>query len=568
MSLPSGYKQLRFIQSDGNQYIDTLYKNTSSKTKVEIDCEILLKAYALYGAYNYDQRKGTYISMANNGIACAIGNLTLIGYIQFNLNTRTTITQETNNGSYSFSAFGETRTGASLTGVENTNNICLFAFRNGNNQIADKSQAKLYSCKMWDNDILVRDFIPAKRLSDNAIGLYDQANDVFYTNSGTGQFIPSLDFSDFIELEYIESSGTQYINTNIKLTSAIDFDISFAFDGNDSNDRKILGSTTNGNQSTISNSIKIKWGERDVYTQSFDLNKHIVKKETNNIIFDGTNVGTCGSSFSNQNTYIFATYLNGNVSDYVKAKLYYLKMWDNGTLVRDFIPVINKSNLSMGLWDRVNEEFYGNNGSGVFTGKFKENPQPSSKPFDIVFFYPNGTIQYDVDKAWDYNEKKLFDTWEMLSNVQIVKQDEDTNVVAIYNQDGTTLRGAYTILNDGTIQQISDGVAIPNRVGSNKTKYVFDSNNELLDLAKANLPNLQYNHKITFNINFDGEYKFDDFNLAQPIKFYSTKDNTLFNSILTGRKYEISQNSDVIQNATFTLGKVRTDLTSKLNKVR
>ncbi len=42
------------------------------------------------------------------------------------------------------------------------------------------TQAKLYSCKIWENDILIRDFIPCERDSDNKQGLYDLVNDTFY----------------------------------------------------------------------------------------------------------------------------------------------------------------------------------------------------------------------------------------------------------------------------------------------------------------------------------------------------------------------------------------------------
>ena len=375
--------------------------------------------------------------------------------------------------------------------------------------------------------------------------------------------------NEYIELEYIQSSGTQIIDSGITNSINISFDITFEFPSIPSSTFGICGSNSWGG--FFGRSYTDVWLDYNINDKKYYTTTQLSANTKYTAIANRNGIQVNDlpfSSIDDGNGYSGTFKIFKAYSYYSTMKLYGCKLYDNGTLVRDFLPSIRKTDLAIGLYDLVNEVFYGNSGSGVFTGKFKENPQPSSKPFDIVFFYPNGTIQYDVDKSWDYNEKKLFDTWEMLSNVQIVKQDEDTNVVAIYNQDGTTLRGAYTILNDGTIQQISDGVAIPNRVGSNKTKYVFDSNNNVLDLAKANLPNLQYNHKITFNINFDGEYKFEDFNLAQPIKFYSTKDNTLFNSILTGRKYEISQNSDVIQNATFTLGKVRTDLTSKLNKVR
>ncbi len=46
----------------------------------------------------------------------------------------------------------------------------------------------LYYCKIWDNDVLVRDFIPVKRKSDGVCGLYAIVNKIFYTNIGTGAF--------------------------------------------------------------------------------------------------------------------------------------------------------------------------------------------------------------------------------------------------------------------------------------------------------------------------------------------------------------------------------------------
>ena len=53
--------------------------------------------------------------------------------------------------------------------------------------------AKLYYAKCYQNDVLVRDFVPCYRKSDNVAGLYDLVNDVFYTNAGTGTFIVGND---------------------------------------------------------------------------------------------------------------------------------------------------------------------------------------------------------------------------------------------------------------------------------------------------------------------------------------------------------------------------------------
>lgn len=49
------------------------------------------------------------------------------------------------------------------------------------------SSAKIYSCQIYDNDSLVRDYVPCIN-NDGTIGLWDDANSVFYGNAGNGTF--------------------------------------------------------------------------------------------------------------------------------------------------------------------------------------------------------------------------------------------------------------------------------------------------------------------------------------------------------------------------------------------
>lgn len=55
-----------------------------------------------------------------------------------------------------------------------------------------------------------------------------------------------------------------------------------------------------------------------------------------------------------------------NADDGVSIKLYYLKIYDNGVMVRDFIP--RYENGEFGLYDQKNGVFYGNDGEGTFEG--------------------------------------------------------------------------------------------------------------------------------------------------------------------------------------------------------
>ena len=52
------------------------------------------------------------------------------------------------------------------------------------------SSYKLYNFKIYENDTLIRDFIPVKNiLNDNKICLYDKVEGKFYYNAGSGEFI-------------------------------------------------------------------------------------------------------------------------------------------------------------------------------------------------------------------------------------------------------------------------------------------------------------------------------------------------------------------------------------------
>ena len=47
---------------------------------------------------------------------------------------------------------------------------------------------KVYRLKLYEDSILMREYVPCYRESDNEIGLYELVNKVFYPNNGAGSF--------------------------------------------------------------------------------------------------------------------------------------------------------------------------------------------------------------------------------------------------------------------------------------------------------------------------------------------------------------------------------------------
>lgn len=79
----------------------------------------------------------------------------------------------------------------------NQNNITVVNSRLfvGNSNRMFPYKGKLFYCKIRINGVLVRDLVPAKRDSDNVVGMYDTVSDTFFTNQGTGEFIPGPEVS-------------------------------------------------------------------------------------------------------------------------------------------------------------------------------------------------------------------------------------------------------------------------------------------------------------------------------------------------------------------------------------
>ena len=182
--------------------------------------------------------------------------------------------------------------------------------------------------------------------------------------------------SGFTKLEYIQSSGTQYVDTGFKPNQNTEIQLDVAFLGSvGSNIAGVRNSNSDATNRfgiiTFSSASKIGAFFRDSAIQaiSFDANRHSYKLKKSGLELDGTSYGSAnGGSFSC--TYNIALFGWNNGSDGIAAtssRVYACKIYDNGTLVRDYIPC-QKPDGTIGLWDDVNSVFYGNAGTGTFTG--------------------------------------------------------------------------------------------------------------------------------------------------------------------------------------------------------
>ena len=196
---------------------------------------------------------------------------------------------------------------------------------------------------------------------------------------------------EYTQVDYIQSSGTQYIDSGILPSENIGFEIDFTphNDMNRTTARTIFGSRTtwksNGYQLTTYTEGSLNGGhflfgtnntaslirhsaymQKDVRCQISFLNGVFKSANGNETNIQGT------FSNVNKNIYLFGC-IENRPFELSTTTLYRLKFYDNNVLVRDFIPCYRNSDNVVGLYDLVNNTFYTNQGTGLFTyGQMQE----------------------------------------------------------------------------------------------------------------------------------------------------------------------------------------------------
>ena len=179
------------------------------------------------------------------------------------------------------------------------------------------------------------------------------------------------------KVEYIETTGTQYINSGVKATnSSIDFTLQFT---DNSSSQGIIGARASSstfpdrfNLFFIDSKVRLDWrGLTDPEeTSTISLNKDINIKlnQDRSVDVNGTYYDSNASSMKlDMNLYIGNFNNNGttySIGSYAKWKI--VKMYTSGVLVREFVPVYRLSDNEIGLFDDVKKMFYTNEGTGSF----------------------------------------------------------------------------------------------------------------------------------------------------------------------------------------------------------
>lgn len=338
-------------------------------------------------------------------------------------------------------------------------------------------KGKIFGAQIYKNNLLVRNFQPAKRNSDNVLGLFDKVTGAFYPNNGTGVFgagpaLPSnTHFSNvtvggkvctnatyendkitcttsphvrgvvdvvidngldkatikdgyeytmsastvspnvgsieggqevtitgenlqtptvgYTVVDYLNFTGTQYINSGVTQVNnpkiTVDFQPNATGQKQYANIFGVYGSSTSpyasGSGLRINNGTVLQYNynrlEDNVHTgvivgsnsgarSSFEM---IQNGQAIELSLDGTKYSASQRIPTIARPYFIGLPNNGgtaNVNQSYQGKIYSMQMYENGSIVRDFQPARRNSDNVLGMYDKINGVFYGNNGTGTF----------------------------------------------------------------------------------------------------------------------------------------------------------------------------------------------------------
>lgn len=178
--------------------------------------------------------------------------------------------------------------------------------------------------------------------------------------------------------EYIQSVGGQYIDTGVEAMETIGFTIDVRVDAyvrergllaaSDDTDKThyVLQSHNNALRlylSIVTNTMNVATYQSDADFHSVTYNANGSKE----MLLDGVSLGFAAKNYSavSKNLYLFCRHRRSNASDFGMFSVKKAKLYDNGILIRNFVPCLDKSGVPC-MYDMVSRKPFYNQGTGEF----------------------------------------------------------------------------------------------------------------------------------------------------------------------------------------------------------
>ena len=253
-------------------------------------------------------------------------------------------------------------------------------------------------------------------------------------------------------VRYVEATGSQYVDTgivgryNTKTECKVEWmnlaDTAFLASGYYSGNKRFYAcwcSTPDGNMFTaqgtgdkVNNGQDLLFEKKRVYTYTTDFSaKDANNMSTNTVSIDGSKVFSKAYSALDTatNLYVFANNQFGTAAAFSKTRCYGLKIWQDGSLVRDFKPCV-KDNRA-GLYDDVSKEiFYSGSGTDLTYDKNCDVPDAF---IDYVESFGNSYIDTGVTGKSGTSAKMEVILKNNYDNALLASRDGNNRFYLIHN---------------------------------------------------------------------------------------------------------------------------------------
>ena len=318
------------------------------------------------------------------------------------------------------------------------------------------------------------------------------------------------------QVEYIENTGSAYINTGLKGKANLKIDATWLF--KQSEVAGVMGASYNHKPDNAllyranSNSTSyFYYGASYGSASALTLNKkwHIVM-DKGKLYYDDVLKRTLAST--GDSTYNFMFFKVADYGTCVKGQLFDSKIYDDEVLVRDYIPVISENNV-YGLFDKVNNTFYPSASSTAFTGGEEVTEKGL---FGYKLYWKSEDDGKKIRNQFDYNDQILCQTFNVAEGESYSANNKfywmlcDESGYDTTTIDGTEYECNYVIVNNAdkdinsnAIPEAGDEIVqLGNRNNSSRQNAIIISayNNQFLDSTIVAPSIVQYSGINNYNL--------------------------------------------------------------------
>lgn len=410
------YRVVEYIQSTGTQYIDTeYYPNPNTRMEAEflfVGDKGNRSVPVGYSPFGCAESNGLASFSMNFGASEVQDNQLYTWFEKtygqgapvknMTINSRTVRSTFTVNAGTGAAQYGTvTLQAVPKTTTHSVNAMCIFGAGGADGLVTPFTVfgMRVFGWKIWDNNTLVRDFVPCYRVFDLSVGLLDRVSGRFFTNAGTGAFSYDIATYDaalpaaYRQLDALVATGAQHIATGVYANSNTAVTVEFTpydvtaqrrvfaaratapsaataddlfFEAYVNGSGRWACCCTDGPYDSASDSAGL-WSSGSTAPSAGTKTSFTLDSHGDAFYVNGAKqVSLARSRTQNSPVPIELMRAGGTADEYGWGKLYAAYIWQNGLILRNFVPCYRVADGLTGLYDLVTGTFFPSEGDSPF----------------------------------------------------------------------------------------------------------------------------------------------------------------------------------------------------------